>query len=269
MKRQPAVRRSQRIALLVAQPRATREPEGHWKYFTAVASCLAAVASLAAVLASWQANNIAADANRIARQNAQANPRATLVADLYPSQRSAYGPMCVERYGSDVVWTQDFVSVVDVSNAGALGVDLSELSGAVAPLQVPSSPDIMSIGVDLDTFGDDEALSSWLVYARVPDESATRLASAAPLPIHLDPGQTKRLALKGTSTWRMPGTMTPQQLEAATRLVNSYLGPTLMPQFLFSDGSIVEVEIDGPSPSPVAGPSIDKCPSGLPSPAWL
>ena len=250
----------------------------------AVAAVVAAAEGFVAVTNSNHANDIAADANRVAQDanqvsreansvaqaNAAPKPHVLLVDTIRSDFSSAYDVMCLTGFGTQgsagSTWQSDFALVVDVSNSGPVGIDVSDIGVTGGYQSGPTQP---FVSAHADLFATRDAFAAWVNHVGPSSPIEDTRILAAQLPIHLDPGATSRIAIRGTVWWSLPKGMTPEGLYEAASKIN----PTFGLWFEFSDGNAVPLLMDPPKPydnwpAPPADTAFTACPPVLPAPAW-
>jgi hypothetical protein len=223
---------------------------------TAAAAVLAAVSSVVALTNSWRATDVAARANEIAVANAEPKPHVSLIDTVYPAEANPSDPPCMSLvpdhngYIYDTWWRR-YTLIVDINNSGRVGVDLSVIKSEwLGTLTLRGEPKRALSSVNARPYASRDELTSWLstsAHADIP-ESLDGI-SFSQMPIHLDPGATKRLALAADSVWFLP-------LNAAGNApLNTWIANESSHRltFAFADGQEVILAVGAPEPDDLPG----------------
>ena len=223
---------------------------------TAAAALVAAVSSLAALDNSRRATDVAARANEIAVANAEPKPHVSLIDTIYPAEANPSDPPCLalvpdhNGYVYDA-WWRSYTLIVDINNSGRVGVDLSIIKSEwLGTLIRHGEPRPAESSVNARPYASRDDLTSWLSsYAHADLPESLDGISFSQMPIHLDPGATKRLALAADSVWFLP-------LNAAGNApLNTWIANESSHRltFAFADGQEVVLAVGAPEPDNLPG----------------
>jgi hypothetical protein len=241
---------------------------------TAAAAVIAAGEGFVAVSTANRANDVAAEANTIARARDLPQPYVILYSEAM-SRGSEYGQMCLMASGDTKIWLSDFSLIVDVSNPGSVGVALSSIQEYAAQVPVPTGLNgLIVIRADARLFSTRERLNEWVDSVDWFDGTLgakidTTGVSFPAMPVELAPGSTVRLAVQGTVAWAFHDSLDPVALAAQAKAIGG--SPTSL-VFAFSSSETLSLDIHLPYPyqddTPEAGATFTPCPNALPSGAW-
>ena len=208
-------------------------------FSVAIASFIIALYSIGQ---AKQANQLAQEANQIARD---ALLPKIIINYLYPI--TTYADIgkdpCIEKWTNDVIWTSEFASVFDATNIGNKTISLRDIS---YQREIATNNSNISALTEFDFFISMTDFEQWFgagardyLRGREVLQSLENSTVVGP-PIKIEPGETRRLIIRGTVSVQINPDYTITEVFRAMRTDPSWETKVT---FIFGDGTTQNVSV--------------------------